>query len=110
MEFGNPVIGKFAHEPTLQKYNIQIQGLVKDMDVERGLAVQSVMAKMIRAVLYHDDLLRVGLTSLTDTRYGVTERLRRWGIRQQRFMSNEIEGDWNFLSVLDLWVETETTV
>jgi hypothetical protein len=97
-----------AHEPTLQNYNIAIQGLVKDMDQERGLAVHSVMAKMIRGMLYHDAPLRIGFGLLSAQAYGVTEKFKRWGIRSQRYHANEVEGDWLFLSVLDLWIETET--
>lgn len=97
-----------AREPTLQNYNITIQGLNKDMDSERGLAVMSVLAKMIRGVLYHDAPLRVGLQALTASMYGSTERLKRWEIRSQRYLSNEVSGEWVYLSTTDFRIETET--
>lgn len=95
-------------EPTLQTYQISIQALVKDMDEERGLAVHSVLSAMIRSMLYRDALLRVGLGALSVTMDGNTERAQRWGIRTQRFLSNELEGSWIYLSTLDFWLETET--
>ena len=109
-EFGTPAANVYAHHPTLQNYTISIQGLVKDMDPESGLAKQSVMAKRLRAMLYRDAPLRVGLTSLASQLGGLTERLQRWGVRQQRFISNEVQGQWMYLSTLDLWIETEETV
>lgn len=94
--------------PTLQNYNITVQALVQDMDTERGLAVHSVLSKMVRGVLYHDTPLHVGLGLLSSQMFGVTERYKRREIVSQRFMSNEISGNWLYLSVLDLRIETET--
>jgi hypothetical protein len=94
--------------PTLQNYNITVQALVQDMDTERGLATHSVLSKLVRGVLYHDNPLHVGLGLLSSQMFGVTERYRRREIVSQRFMSNEISGNWLYLSVLDLRIETET--
>lgn len=96
------------HEPTLQNYMIGVQAFVKDMDEERGLAAHSVLSKMIRAMLYRDEPLRVGLAALSVTMSGSTERAKRWGIRSQRFVSNELQGSWLYLSTLEFWLETET--
>jgi hypothetical protein len=94
--------------PSLQNYNITVQALVQDMDTERGLATHSVLSKLVRGVLYHDNPLHVGLGLLSSQMFGVTERYRRREIVSQRFMSNEISGNWLYLSVLDLRIETET--
>jgi hypothetical protein len=96
------------HEPTLQTYLVTVQAFVKDMDEERGLAVHSVLSKMIRAMLYRDNALRVGLSALLVSMNGSTERTQRWGIRQQRYFSNELSGSWLYLSNLEFWLETET--
>jgi hypothetical protein len=105
-EMDNQPIG--SNEPTIQRYLISIQAYVKDGDEERGLAIHAILSKMIRAVLYADEPLRVGLSMLGTTVLGTTEHTKRWGIQTQRFYSNEISGSWLYLSTLDFWVETET--
>jgi len=96
------------HVPTLQSYLITIQAFVKDMDEERGLTVHSVLSKKLRSMLYRDDSVRVGLLALSVTMNGSTERTKRFGLRTQRFVSNELSGSWLYLSTLEFWLETET--
>ena len=95
------------NEATLSRYQIGIQLLVKDSDSARALAVSSLLNRRIRSVLYRNTALRVALAALYATEDGVTERLQRWGIRNQRYLSNDIEGKFVFMSVLDMWIETE---
>jgi hypothetical protein len=102
---GNP--NPHAGVPTRESYNIGIQAYVKDMDVERGLAVSSNMAEMVRTMLYDDEPLRVGLSVLKATVLGVTKRTARWKIGSQRYLSNEVNGSHIYLSTLELWLETE---
>lgn len=97
-----------ASEPTLQTYLIAVQAFVKDFQEERGLARHSIMSKLVRSMLYRDNALRVGLASLSVEMNGSVERTQRWGIRIQRFLSNEIDGDFLYLSTLEFWLETET--
>ena len=80
------------NEPTLQTYLIAIQAFVKDFQEDRGLAKHSVLSKYVRAMLYRDDPLRLGLAALSVSMNGSVERAKRWGIRTQRYLSNEIEG------------------
>lgn len=94
-------------EATLNTYQIGIQTLVKDGDTERGLAVSSILTNRVRAVLYRNEPLRLALGSLYVQDATFRESMRRWGIRNQRFMSNDIEGTFVTISVLDLWIETE---
>ncbi len=101
--------GVNAGEPTLSSYQIGIQTLVKDGDIEKGLAISSILAKRIRAVLYRNQPLRVALQSLYVQDGAFRESARRWGARSQRYMSNDIEGTFVTISVLDLWIETEMT-
>ena len=105
MEIGHPLN---PMETTLQRYQIGIQTLVKDGDPMRGLTISSILTNRVRAVVYRNQPIRVALTSLyvVDSD-GHRESLKRWGIRTQRFMSNEIEGQFITISVLDLWIETE---
>lgn len=100
--------GQPSHEPTLQSYIVLVQSFVKDMDEERGLATHSTLSSMIRVMLYRDEPLRVGLSALQSTVLGTKERIMRWGPRTVRYVSNEVEGKWLYLSVLEFLVETET--
>lgn len=104
MRGGNPG----PSEPTLSRYTIAVQAFVKDMDEVRGLATHSVLSKLVRNMLYRDNPLRIGLSSLSTLQDGVTERARRWGIATQRYFSNELDGSWLYLSTLEFWLETET--
>lgn len=103
---GGPAPG--PSEPTLQTYTVGLQAFVKDTDEERGLAVHSVFAKRIRTMLYRDAALRVAFASLESTAGGSKEVARRWGVRQQRLISNEINGTWLYLSTLEFWLDTQT--
>lgn len=96
-------------EPTIQRYNLGIQAFIKDMDEERGLYTHSVLAKMVRSMLYRDDPLRIGLAALSVQMNGSTERTKRWGIGQARYLSSEVSGSWLYLSTLEFWLETEST-
>lgn len=97
-----------SKEPTIQRYIIRIQALCKESDEEKGIAIHSVMSKAIRSLLYNDNPLQVGLDMLSVTMNGVTERIQRRGISRQRYLSNEINGLFVYLSVLDFYLETET--
>jgi hypothetical protein len=93
--------------PTISRYTITVQGLIKDTDDERGLYVHSVLAKMLRSMLYRDTALRVGFAALSVTDLTGTESTSQWGLGTTRYYSNEIKGTWLYLSVLDFWLETE---
>ena len=94
-------------QPTLSKYYFNVQGFVKDTDQVRGIKVHSIMSSQIRAILYKDNPLRVGLAALQVTVNGYTEKFQRLGVRTQRFITNEIDNAWVYLSTLEFWVETE---
>lgn len=95
-------------EPSLSRYLITVQAFIKDMDEERGLAVHSVLSKMVRSMLYRDATLRVGLLALSVDMNGSTERVTRFGVTRQTYVSNELSGSWLYLSTLEFWLETET--
>lgn len=94
--------------PTLSTYLLGVEAYIKDGDEERGLATHSVLTSMIRAMLYGDPALLVGLRSLSALTGSGTERTQRFGIRTQRYSSNELQGAFLYLSVLEFWLETET--
>lgn len=95
-------------EPTLQRYRVTIQALTKNMDEETGIFEHATLSKMVRGMLYRDEALRVQLATLVWTDGLTTERAKRWGVVNQRFISNEIGGVWLYLSILEFWLETET--
>ena len=99
---------KMNPEPTLQEYQIGIQTLVKDGDPVRALRVGSILNKRVRGVLYRNAPLRVALGQLKVEDGTYPESFRRCGIRTQRYMSNDLEGAFVFISVIDFWIETET--
>lgn len=110
-EMGSALLGQpqptAPAEPTLSSYTLGIQCLVKDGDEQRGLNINSILAKRIRSVLYRNEPLRVALGSLSVTDGDSVERMRRWGMRNQRYMNNDIEGTFVYISTLDYWIETE---
>ena len=96
-----------SSEPTFGRYVVTIQAFIKDTDDERGLATHSVLSALIRAILYRDEPLRDLIANLSVEVLGIKEVARRWGITQQRFLNNELESSWLFLSSIELWVDTE---
>lgn len=96
-------------EPTLQRYPIVIQGLIKDTDEDTGISVHSILAKRLRTMFYRDPALNAGLTGLSCVLDNSIERMQRRGTTQQRYLSNEVQGTFMFTSWLEAWIETETT-
>ncbi len=97
------------NEPTIQRYLVVVNAFVKDTDEQRGLAVHSVLASRIRAMLYRDTTLRLALANLVNSSGGYKESVQRWGISSQRLLSNELEGMWLYLSTLEMWIDTVTS-
>jgi hypothetical protein len=97
-------------EPTLQTYSVKIQCFVKDMEEKRGLAAHSVLSKLVRNMVYRNANLRLALAALNDTTGSAVERLQRYGVRSQDYISGEVPaGTFMYLSTLDTYFETETT-
>lgn len=99
---------KPAGFPTIQTYLISIQAFVKDMEAERAIRIHSLMSKAIRSLLYHDTPLALGLQALRVEMDNVTEVIQRRMIVRQKYLSNEIDGSWLYLSTLQYLIETES--
>lgn len=97
-----------AHEATLNRYLIGVMSFVKDTDEQKGIRVHSVLSKLIRTILYRDAALAVGLSALSVTMLGSTERIQRRGIQVQRYLANEVDQVFMFVSSAEYFVETET--
>jgi hypothetical protein len=80
----------------------------KDADKDIALARHATVARLVRRTLYRSSALRLLLESLVVTDGIVKERFQKLTVGTQRFLSNEIGGQFVFLSVLDLSIETET--
>jgi hypothetical protein len=98
-------IGQF--DPAVTRYKFAVQSFVKHGDDEVGVILHSQLAKRVRVMLYRDEELRVRLGSLSTDEDGVIERLLRWGVQTQRYLSNEVQGTFLYLAVTELWVDTE---
>lgn len=95
-------------EPTVNIYTVGIQAFVKDADEQRGLAIHSIFAQRVRAMLYRDEQLRVTLASMVSNTGNAVERVLRWSTPSQRLISNDINKTWLYLSTLELRVETQS--
>ena len=97
--------GQNPGEPTIQSYAISLQVFVKDGDEVRGLSIHSKLSGMVRSMLYRSSAVRLGLAQLSSASNGSTERLMRWGVRRQQFLSNEVQASWLYLSTLEIWCD-----
>lgn len=107
-EMQQPINPSPAGHPTIQSYLISFQAFVKDMEAERAIRIHSLMSKAIRSLLYHDVPLALGLQSLRVEMDGITEVIQRRHIGRQKYLSNEIDGSWLYLSTLQYMIETES--
>lgn len=96
-------------QPTLNRYGIIIQGLVKNFNEEDGIRIHSILSANLRSMWYRDSPLHLGLTALQVTMNNSLERMQRRGITVQRFLSNEVQGQFMYTSWIEAWLETETT-
>ncbi len=101
------LLGKGYHSPTLDSYLITVQAFVLHNDDETGLIQHNYLAETIRAILDRDDPLRVALAALTTSIGGVAKHTSRFGVRQQRYIVNELNSQFLFLSSTEFWLETE---
>lgn len=106
IEIGKP---NGTAEPTLSQYIYMIQGFIRHTDEVDGLKAHSWLSKRIKRVVYRNPAVAVALTALSVTdEHNITERLQRFGVRAQRFLTNEVQGAFLYMSTLELFVETET--
>lgn len=104
----NQSIEFHSTEPTIRRYNCILQGVVVDSNEENCINIHSIMAQRLWRMIFHDQPLRVGLTSLVVDADNTRERFQRWGLVQQRYLSNEVQGNFISTSWIEWWFETET--
>lgn len=96
-------------EPTEARYTIRVQNMVKSMVEQDGRAAFSLNAKLVRAILYRDGTLRVRLEGLQEELLGTAERVKRYKVMKQDFLTSELQGVFIFLASSEVWIDTETT-
>lgn len=105
-------IGTLAPEPNIQRYTCNLQAFILNPSEEDGAAEHTTLSHRLRFLVLRNASVRAGLSSMvaTDTTTGttVTESVSRWGVKNQRFLSNQINQDYLFLSTLEFWVDTQT--
>ena len=95
-------------EPAIAVYEFRIQVLIKASDEEMGRALFALACKSIRVMLYRDAALIVRLQALNETLLGTVESMKRYGVRRQRFLNNELQGRLMWLATTDFFLETES--
>lgn len=94
--------------PTISRYNVIVQTVVKDTIEENAISVHSILSNRLYRMLYRDNPLHLGLTSLAVVADNSRERMQRRGVQLQRYLSNEIQGSFIQTSWIEFWFETET--
>lgn len=102
------ISGDGIAEPTISRYRITVETLVVDADQVRGNRRSSVLNMLVRHKLFRDPVLLVALPQLRVDLNGSSEVFRRRGIQAQQYMNNGNDATFVYLSVLDVWFETET--
>lgn len=95
-------------EPSIKRYGIIVQAMVQDTDEEAAVSVHSILAQRLWRMLYRDNALAVGLTALSVSVDNSIERFQRRGITVQRYVSNEIQGNFVRTCWIEFWFDTET--
>lgn len=95
-------------EPVVNRYLYRAQIMVKATSESEGRTRSGQDAAALRAILYRDDQLQLGLRSLSSDVLGYHERFQRFEVMNQRFLNTELSGSFVFLSTTNFYVETET--
>lgn len=104
----NEISGGKPTGPTINRYSVILQAMVKDTVEETAISVHSILANRLFRMLYRDIPLDAGLTALAIVEDNSRERMQKRGIQLQRYLSNEIQGSFIQTSWIEFWFETET--
>jgi hypothetical protein len=99
---------QYAGIPTIQRYDITIQCLIRNMDQIKGMMQHAELTKRVQKFIMGDPVLRDSLHGLTSDLYGVIERLKKWQLENSRFLAEEVSGEFIYLSTSTVRLETET--
>jgi hypothetical protein len=104
---GERVIGQ--QQPLINIYDLEVHLLYKHTNEEEGLEYHSSLTKTIRRMLYESTDIPVRLAANTEDLFGNKERFHRLKVIGQKFLANEVKGQFLFFSVTDLTIETENS-
>jgi len=97
--------------PTLERWIIGIQGMIKDADQQQGSRDHSMLISLIEDILYNNQALGLALSTTTASSLsGVSRRAQRRGVRNRNYLQGQLAGDWYYLGTLEFWMETEKHV
>lgn len=94
---------------TLSTHLVRVHLLIKAGEEQAGRYLSGIHAKKLRTMLAHDADLQLRLGQLSEVSGSIKERAQRFGVRNQRFLNNELTGQFIFLATTEFWVETETS-
>lgn len=107
-DLGSKEIGNI--EPTEARYVIRIQNMRIDADEIIGRAKFNNTCRAIRAILYRDPVLRLALGGLSETIAGSTERVKKYDVTKQDYLSGRLgDGNMTYFCTTEMVVTTETT-
>lgn len=89
-------------------YSIFISTLKKIASEAEARHDSSLLVKSIRLLMYRDRDLQLALRGLTETSYGMTERVARVRVKQQRFLDDG--GNTAFISVSVTQIDVDTDI
>lgn len=99
--------GDSPFEPTVQRYTISLQHIVKAVKEEEGQRIHREVAKALRLMLYRDPDFQVSLRGLFVREGTRKERTQRFFITDQRYAQNQAGTTFLYMSVTNIAVETE---
>lgn len=96
------------HGPTIEKFEIGIQALIKDMDRDRGANRLGVLSEMVRTFVYSDTSFNLGLGQLSTSFGGVNKRVQRLSVTKQNyFVATPKNRQFVYLSEMTLTAEVQ---
>lgn len=97
-------------ENAIQAYTIMVQALINDMSEDKAIRRHSAFSTLLRRMLYRDTVLLGALSQLkVTTDDGISEATMQFGVRSQNFLVNQKGSSFQYLSVIEFWLETQTT-
>ena len=95
-----------SFEPVMGRYIVNNDYMLKTTDAEEGSRDHAALAKIVRVMLYRNAALDVALRQLSETSEGITERVMRFGVTEQKYLGDQIGTRFVYISNTALWVET----
>lgn len=97
-----------GHGPSVEKYEIGMQALIKDTDRDRGANRLGVLSELLRTFVYSDEELRLGLGQLSTSFGGKTKKVQKTVVTKQNyFVATPKSRQFLYLSEMTLTVDVQ---